>query len=716
MPFEYEALVGHLYIVGGRAISATPPGALVEVAPRKAARGRETDTIFTLVLPSGDAVAPAAFYEQMAALTAERYFNSTGSVTAGLRTVYGHINDNLFDHNARNPQRYEASMLCAVLRGSDLYLSRVGAGVALLRHNGEIQPFPTDFSNDDALFGAPLGVHPSPDVKMAMYQVTNGTRLVLSDASLADVEWDNVRTALALSDIGDVLVALKDQIRSQITLTVIEFVPPEQPAPLPVREAESTAAAVVSSGEARTAPGAASPAVAAPAEALPREPGTPRLSEARSANVKKAVSDVAIGAGKALEGVNNTLAKVVPLPQEGRRSWLSTPAAAGLAVLIPVVVVVLVVVMWLSRTGESEFDQCVNQANEAAEIARGVASNDVTGTLAAWNAVLVFVDQCNTLRPNDPTMSALRREARTVLDALLQISRRPMAHVVTLPSASLKRGVLQGEDLYVLDDGNGLVYRVTLPGEGTGQGQPVPIAGMRRQGTVNQFTIGDIFDIAWTDEGGVSQGSVITALDRNGVLVDCSPTFLQNCSAQQLNIDTWNEPVAMHFWQGRLYVLDPAANQIWRYDPSGSAYPNVPIEYFVGEGRPDIRTAVDFAIDTPGSIYILLSDGTVARYNAGLPEPFTLDAFPTEDAMRSADSMFLNTNPIAQNIYFVDRANRTIYVTTYRGTFVDSYRAEDESMFTEIAHVVEDSNKRIVYVMSGNSVLAFRRGTPGAQQ
>jgi hypothetical protein len=268
----------------------------------------------------------------------------------------------------------------------------------------------------------------------------------------------------------------------------------------------------------------------------------------------------------------------------------------------------------------------------------------------------------------------------------------------------------------VLDDGNDLVYRVTLPTEGIGQGQHVAIPGMRRQGTVNQFTIGDIFDIAWTDEGGVSQGSVITALDRNGVLVDCSPTFIQNCSAQQLNVDTWNEPVAMQFWQGRLYVLDPAANQIWRYDPSGSAYPNVPIEYFVGEGRPDIRLAVDFAIDTPGSIYILMSNGVVVRYSGGTAEPFSLDAFPTEDAMRSADSMFLNSNPVSQYIYFVDQANRTIYRTSYRGTFAASYRAEDESMFTEIAHVVEDSNKGIIYAMSGNSVLAFRRGAQGAQQ
>jgi hypothetical protein len=714
MPFEYEALVGHLYVVGGRSISAPPPGALVEVSPRKAARGREADTIFTLVLPSADLVAPASFYEQMAALAAERYFNSTGSVTAGLRSVYGHLNDNLYEHNARSPQRYEASMLCAVLRGADLYLSRVGGGVGLLRHDSELQSFPTDFSNDEALIGPPLGVHLSPDVKMAMYQVRSGTRLILSDVALADLEMSEIAAALALPDISEVLVALKERVKTQITLTVIEFVPPEQPTVLPVREVESTNTALSSgTSEARTAPEPVSAsASAAEKEAVSsRETGQPRLSDARNDSLKRAVGSVAMGTGKALEGVNNTLDKVMPLPKEGQKSRLSTPAATGVAILIPVLVVVLVVAMWLSGTGESEFDECVNEANRAADLARGVASSDVTGTLAAWNAVLVIVERCDQLRDNDPAMDALTRDARTVIDALLSIERRLIAPIDRLPSATLTRAVLQGEDLYVLDDGNDLVYRISLPTEALEGATHAAIPGMRRQGTVNQFTVGDIFDIAWTDDGsGVSQSSVITALDRNGVLIDCPPTFLQNCNAQQLNIDTWNQPVAMKFWEGRLYILDPAANQIWRYVPSGGAYPNPPIEYFVGEGRPDLRTAVDFAIDTPGSIYILRSDGSVLRYNGGTPEPFTLDAFPTEQSMRSAAAMFLNTNPIAQNIYFVDRENRTIYETTQRGTFVNSYRSEDESLFTEIAYALEDANKRIIYVLSGNSVLAFRRG------
>ena len=209
MPFDYEALVGHLYIVGGRSISAAPPGTLVEVAPKRAARGREADTFFVMVLPAGQTVAPAAFYEQMCQVSAERYFGSSGSVTAGLRTILNSLNDDLFAHNNAESARYDASILCAVLRGGDLYLARVGAGVALLCHNGELQPFPSDFAGREGLAGAALGSAPAPDIKMAHYEVANGTRLVLSDPNLADLEMMRLSDALNADDIAGVLIALK---------------------------------------------------------------------------------------------------------------------------------------------------------------------------------------------------------------------------------------------------------------------------------------------------------------------------------------------------------------------------------------------------------------------------------------------------------------------------------------------------------------------------
>ncbi|HLV34417.1 MAG TPA: hypothetical protein VKY59_04850, partial [Spirillospora sp.] len=144
MLFDFESLVGHLYIVGGRSINANPPGLLVEVAPRKAARGREMDTFFALVLPAGHNPAPASFYERMAHLAAEQYFSSSGSVTSGVRTLFNALNTNLFEHNESAANRpYEANMICAILHGSDIFLARVGGGVAMLQTMGSIRAFPS---------------------------------------------------------------------------------------------------------------------------------------------------------------------------------------------------------------------------------------------------------------------------------------------------------------------------------------------------------------------------------------------------------------------------------------------------------------------------------------------------------------------------------------------------------------------------------------------
>src|SRR5664279_184230 len=217
MPFEYEALVGYLYVVGGRSISAPPPGSLVEIAPKKAARGRELDTFFTLVIPSGETVAPATFYEEMARMGAEQYFDSTGSVTAGIKTVFSQLNLHLFEHNNSDPRHYEASMLCVVLRGADLYLGKVGSGVALFRKESDTQPFPTDFSYREALTTPPLGVQEETEIRMGRYQVSPGTRLLLSDASLADYSMELLISTLALEDVGAVLANLRDQVKRQIT-------------------------------------------------------------------------------------------------------------------------------------------------------------------------------------------------------------------------------------------------------------------------------------------------------------------------------------------------------------------------------------------------------------------------------------------------------------------------------------------------------------------
>ena len=725
MAFELEALVGHLNMVNGRAISIPPAGALIEVTPKKIGRGREPDLFFALVLPGGDEIAKPEFYERMAGFASDTYYSSTGSVTSGLQAVFKSCNENLYMHNAEarrsGQKRFEASLICGVLRGSDLYIGRVGSAVAALRHQGEVTPFPADFDNDEALIGAPLGVHVDPDTQLKHFTLQPGARLIMGDSTLADLSMDQVSGALAYYFVGALLKGIKDACANNkikiIQATAMEFVGAEQTVPLPVREVETTAVLLAPSdpepvstdGVATSTNGAGSTSVIG----TPAATNEPRRSNKRREQLERTVGSLALGLAGFLQVINRIFDVFVPKPKQGKRGWLATSAATGLALLIPVIVVGAVVVLWVTGTGESEYDRCLAQANDTAAIARGIPVNDVNGTINAWNTVIIGAEECLTIRENDAEMLALIGEARTVIDALLSIERREMNVLDTFPNANLSRVVLQGEDLYVLDDGNDQVYRVTLGTDGlTIARRQEPIPNMRRNASVQQFTIGDVVDIAWSERGeGLSQSNAITMLDSNGVLVDCSPRFLQDCSAQQLpSTDTWNTPSRIVFWGGGLYVLDAPANQIWRYRSTGAAFSNTPTEYFTGTGRPDIRTAIDFDIDNEGTVFILLADGRMLKFTSGEQEDFAF-TFREGQAMNSVVSLFLSSNPIAQSLYFVSRTDRTIYETTFSGTFVRSYRAFDETLFTSVADVAVDVNRGLMYAVSGNSVFAFRRNS-----
>ncbi len=703
MAADFDSLVGHLYIVGGRTISAPPPGMLVETAPKKAARGREMDTVFVLVLPSGDSAAPGTFYEQMAQHAAERYFGSTGSVTSGVRTVFSSLNQNLIDHNASGRRSYEANMLCAVLHGDDLFVARVGSGVAILYNQGELLPFPTSFENDDALFGPPLGVQPVPDIKMTRYRVTNGTRLIIADVSMAELSMEKMTAALSVTEIGEVLVGYKELVSTHISLLAIELVSPETPTPLLAREGESTKVLMSGNAPAKTETTETAVVEEAPVSRLSDATEEARIRAQRGAG--KAASNVA----KSLDNISKKIERA-QANDEGKRGLLSMPGANAVILLIPIAIVVLVVLMWLGGTGESEFELCVSDTLDTASMARGIISSDVNGTLAAWNAVLLSVERCNEIRAGDQQLALLTREGQTIIDRLYEIERREMTPIEAFPNATLTRIVQRGEDLYVMDDNNDLVYRVTIRDDGLSvvPNSKQPIPSMRRGASVGQFTVGDLFDITWAEDGsGLSQGNVLIALDKSGVIVEYSPTFLARGVQKLLGTENWVNPVKAVMWQGRLYILDPGANQIWRYDPSGSAYPSAPLEYFTGQSRPNIINAVDFGIDSNGRVYLLFADAVLSVFRTGEVQPFGFADFPENQPLNTVDSMFLNSNPISPGIYMVSRINKTIYETTLAGTFVNSYRAFDEERFASLTNVVADESRQVVYALSGNSILAF---------
>jgi hypothetical protein len=709
MPFEYEALVGHMYVVGGRSISASPPGALVEVAPRKAGRGREADTFFALVLPSGDALAPASFYEQMAQKAAEQYFDSSGSVTAGLREIFNTLNVKLVQHNESGRRPYEANLLCAVLRGHDLFVGRIGPCLAMLHHKGKTQFFPEEYTNEDVLFTAPMGVHPVPDVKMTQYRVQTGTRVIFGDVNLAEFESDKLRQAMKTDDLSMALVNFRELARLQMTLMAVEFVPPDIPTPETVPTGSSTTEISARARGTGTHPRAETGSETGAAEDTsaprPRKPGAGDEVRRRA---KYGVGRLALMLAAVLRVLSQLLDRIFGLTPDGNKRWLSTPVGTGVALLLPVVVAMLVIFLGISRAGESEFELCMRETESRAELARGFATVERQTVMRAWQTTLDKIAECNTLRPGDPGLVELRREAQGVMDVLNRLERREALPVAVLPGTTLSRILVQGQILYVLDSNASQVYAVTLSSDGLSSTQRQPIRDMRRGGTASGFPIGEIVDIAYNGDD-----NVLVAIDRDGLLIECTPRFLQCTGQRLLGAENWSNPTSLTTWASRLYILDSGVGQgqIWRYDREGGSYGATPREYFTNI-RPPLNSAIDLAIDGSGYIYTLLADGNIQRWFQGEPQTFHFADFPDGQELTSVVSMFLDNRVTSQSILITAQQRRTVYETSRSGTFLGSYSVFEEELFDSLADVVAapgQGGQELIYAVSGNTIFVIEK-------
>jgi hypothetical protein len=259
----------------------------------------------------------------------------------------------------------------------------------------------------------------------------------------------------------------------------------------------------------------------------------------------------------------------------------------------------------------------------------------------------------------------------------------------------------------VLDATIGQVYQISLSADGMYTTRlATPIREMRQGGTANGIPVNEIFDIAISDQG-------IIAVDKDGVLIECAPRFLQ-CTGQRLQgAEDWVNPVAITTWNNRIYILDTGVGdgQIWRYEPSGGTYSNGPGFYF-GSPAPIVRNAVDFDIDDSGNVYVLLAEGFMRKYRDGDAQAFDFALFPERQAFIGVKSFYLDDRPTAQNLYIVDQYQHAVYETSLIGRFRNSYHTFDENLFDLLAAVVVvpiGSGQELIYAASGNTVFVLTK-------
>ena len=411
--------------------------------------------------------------------------------------------------------------------------------------------------------------------------------------------------------------------------------------------------------------------------------------------------------GRALGLVSGGIDRTFGPDPEGQKRWFQSPFVTGAAVFIPVVIVGLVVALWLGGTGQTEYEMCLAEAKDLAGIAHGVPSNNPDNLRAAWTAVVGSSSRCLTLRPGDDEARNLLREGQGVVDQLSQITRRDALMLDNLQDAQFTRLILQGLDLYVLDSSRHRVYTTTLNPDGVSLTRKLlAVLEMNRGTTVDGYPIGDFIDIGFS-----TASDSLYALDRNGVVVVCRRRQIQNCDAQKLrDPETWQDPVAMTIWgaDDRIYILDPAANQIWRYDRTGGAYSSNGSPYFDGANQGALQFAVDFEIDDDGHVFILRSDGVVIEYYQGQVQQFRLGGFPPGQEPVSGQSLMVDEDPIGRAIYVTSREGQVVHELTLGGTFSAILKASDETLFSALGGVASNPRRTLIYVSSGNAISSSR--------
>lgn len=383
-----------------------------------------------------------------------------------------------------------------------------------------------------------------------------------------------------------------------------------------------------------------------------------------------------------------------PIPKENRGVMVA--AAIG----IPIVLAVTVALAYRSFGAEARFRSLIEQAEEETTLAQAVGGSTELSR-PHWEAALGYADAAAALRSDDQVALALQAQAQAALDLIDGIIRLEPILLKDFGLGTAPRQlVVHGRTIFVLDPAGGWLSQLTLNQTGDSIVEEGDISSLvKTDQQIGEGTVGSLVDFVWVDLAGGRQTSGLLVLEEDGALISYDPAWQIEGGAPQLQRSFLGippeSPRAIDTYDGRLYVLDVAINQIRRYEPRGDTYPERPEHYFVVPPSRPLADVLDMAID--GYIYLLYDDGTVLKFLRGEPEDFDVRGLPGN--LSQAVALAVDPNGNSGVVYVVDRGNNRVVALGPDGTFRAQFRADEA--FDALEALVVDEAMRRMYVISG---------------
>ena len=667
-------------------------GALVDERTSPFVKGRGRGNLYILVEVSGEEAGRDIVAMQLAEAMREVYYSWQGSVTAGLQQAISKANYLLFkeNRNALPGERRSAGISCAVLRHDDLFVAQAGLATAYLLQQGKLFRFPenpsltADLPVEETEIIA-VGSRREAHISLFHTPIGAGDTLLLVESEagrhITEAAWLEI---LSGEPVEAVLESVAARARyADFWAVVVRFVGEE------AGRAVALSLAPPDAAPSATAPESTGPALG---EQLAGLTAQLRLGE-RLKKAGKAVLAVLTGLGVGLwtlvrrlipgqtpgSGQTKTEAPIKTTSPSRRKAAQESSAFVQktltvIAIAIPLIVAIIVLGTYLQRgQGQrSELEALWQEANARWQETQATSDQVVVRELLVEAEGLL--DQLLERQPDHADAIHLRKRVQTWLDEIDQVRRiKWIADLKTYPAdADLSRVVVEGAHIFVMDRNAGTVYHHQMDEYRQSLKPDSRDTILVRKGEqVGNILVGDLVDMTWMPAGTDRQKANLLILERGGRLIEYDPATGERVALDVSNT-AWQYPKLVGSYYGRFYLLDPTANQIWRYYPTPDGYSAPPDEWL--QTQVDLAGVVDMAIGN--SIYLLYADGKMRKLSTG--EPDTFDISDWDRPPNSPIALFTSPPENTQWVYVADRGNKRIVQVGKDGHFKHQYRLSDD--------------------------------------
>jgi hypothetical protein len=595
------------------------------------------------------------------------YLQTHGTITTSLRTAMLAANQLLLTQNLQSgyESQHDASVCCLVLRDQEALIARAGP-IAVYHLRGTAWK---RYPDREAGALIPLGLRKEPEIAFHHLSIAPGDQLLVLDQKGTQAFADMQVRAPAEVLASAALRAAGQQV--DFSAMLIEF----------------------TGGEAR--PTAAAPRPAEKVPAAPPPEGEPAAPTRRRAAARPSARPSRPQAGGE-----------TARPAAARAGWDLRRIAIITAILIPLLVIgtVLGYNGYQRYQTRRAFESALNTALENYRTASTTTDQDIAKS--ALREAQKHLEEALTIQPEEPEAVRLQKELLLLQDKLYKVT--PIYFMPELfrfvdPASKPARLAVHDRDIFVLDAGRGVITLHRL-NETRDSLQPGAEAAeiLRKGQQVGTVVAGNLIDLTWVPAGGSRPYDTLCVLDAGGNLFMYANGQL---SAQTLpNSGDLKTPLLLDdFTEARIYVLDSAGNQIYRYIAGENGYTQPPDAYFPPETSVNMTGVRDMSID--GDIWLLFND-RVERYQAGKRVDFALQGLdqPLSGPTALQASFDEATGLAGDNLYIADTGEGRILQFTKAGQFVRQFRPRQGNPFQDLRDFFLDEAKGKLIFLAGSSL------------